>query len=419
MKASERSVVIPVTLGSMFEWFEVFLYIYWAPIMSESFFDLSIPLVELIYAIVILGTGLLARPLGGVLFGYIGDRWGRKISFTISIIAITIPSFAIALMPTFSTWAYFSIGYIGLMRFLQGIPAGGELPGALCLLSEGATPDRRKYLCSYLFVGPQIGQIFSMLLCFLLTIYLTKEQLLDWGWRLSFLIAGCVGIIGFFLRRKLHESNAFERLKTEHKIEHHPLKQSLKNHKRKIAIAFFISIFEVIGFFSIYFYLFENSTEILKIEKNESLYIYAIYLSCLTISMPIFGWFFSRFRYIPLFKISAIGVIVLSPIFYFVLINGGEYLSFLVLTFIIGLLCIQFSLLPSFLSILFPTAVRFTCIGFSFNITDGVIGGAIPFLGDLLTDITGNKLAFIFLLPLSAFIFLLSLVFLKEKEKEN
>lgn len=414
MRSVERSIILPITLGSMFEWFEVFLYNYWAPLMSKSFFDLSIPLAELIYAVLILGTGFIARPIGGLVFGYIGDKWGRKLSFLISIAAITLPSIAIAFTPSFSSWAYGSLVYIGLMRFFQGIPAGGELPGALCFLSEGSNPERKRYLCSYLFVGPQIGQILSMLLCFSLERYLSNEQLVSWGWRLSFGVASVIGIIGFFVRRKLHESKEFEHLKIEHKIEKNPLRKSFKYHKKNMILALVISVFEVIGFFMIYFYLFENSKEILRIPSKFVLLIYSLYLMILTIIMPIIGSIGSKYESRALLKLSAFGVILFSLPFYLSILNGSILLMFLFLTIIILFFCIQFSFLPSFIAGLFPTAVRFTCIGFSFNITDGVIGGFVPNIGDWLTQVTGKPASFILLFPLTAIIFLICLKFIKK-----
>ena len=218
MKKAERKIIFPVTIGSIFEWYEVYLYLFWAPIIAKNFFDISLTLFELIYAFFVFGVGIIARPLGGILFGYIGDRKGRRVAFLISIIAITLPSIGIAIMPNFTSWAFSSLIFIAIMRFFQGIPAGGELPGALCFLAEGATPGRRKYLCSYLFVGPQIGQTIGMLQIFFLQKYLTYQELIDWGWRISFLISGIIGMFSFFLRKRLKikiESLVSKMLKTK------------------------------------------------------------------------------------------------------------------------------------------------------------------------------------------------------------
>jgi MHS family proline/betaine transporter-like MFS transporter len=419
MNKAERKIIFPVTIGSIFEWYEVYVYLFWTPIIAKNFFDVTLTLFELIYAIFVLGVGIIARPLGGILFGYIGDRKGRRVAFLISIIAITLPSICIAIMPNFTSWAFSSLIFIAIMRFFQGIPAGGELPGALCFLAEGAIPGRRKYLCSYLFVGPQIGQTIGMLQIFFLQKYLTYQELIDWGWRISFLISGIIGMFSFFLRKRLKETKAFEHLKTDHRIELHPLKESFKHHTKDIILVLFLSIFEVMGFFILYFYMFQNSKEILGLNPTEDVVVFTILLIGIVIIMPVVGYFGEKFRSVSLFKLSAYSVIALSFPFYFSVKGHFVSLTFVLFIMLILVLSIQFSLLPSFIAELFPTRVRFTCLGFSINISEGVIGGATPFIGVFLTQITSDPVAFIWLLPISGIVFLITLRFIKNKQVLN
>lgn len=411
--------MLPITFGSMVEWFEVYLYSYWAPLMSESFFNLSIPFAELIYACIILGTGLIARPFGGILFGYIGDKLGRRKSFLFSIVGITIPSIFIMFMPTFSSWAYFSLVYIGIARFLQAMPAGGEVPGALCLLYEGAGQGRARYLCSYLFVGPQLGQILSMLLCFFLEAHLSREQLVNWGWRFSFGVSTLIGIASFFLRRRLHESSAFESIKTHQKIEGHPLRESFRYFKKSIWYAFGLSLLEVVGFFMVYFYLFQNSKEILRLDSSKGFVVYFLHLLFLTCIMPIIGSISGKFKTISLLKLSAVGTIIVCVPFYLSIASGSAVWMIFVLSFLVLFLCIQFSILPSFLAGLFPTYVRFTCLGFSFNIANGIIGGMAPYTGDVLMQLTNNPASFALLFPLPAALFLYFLKKVAQAQGQN
>lgn len=419
---AEKALVIPVTFGSQFEWFEFFLFFYWSRIFEIElhFSGVSGSVQELVYAILLLCSGLFARPIGGILFGRLGDRLGRKKAFMRSIIWIILPSVLLTIAPSFPTYAYSSLIYLGVMRLLQGIPAGGELPGALCLLYEGAAPNRKQYISSYLFVGTQLGQILSVILIMILQICLTRTQLLDWGWRLSFGISSVIGIFGWFLRKKLfrtlEEAHDFRKLK-EHEIEQHPLRNSFKNHKKMMCFVLFLSIFEVNGFYLIYYYLFEKP-EILKLTHSHANLIYLLYLIALTVIMPIFGSLGNREKVYSLFKTSAIGVIAVSMPFFFAIENEWpSYLLFLLLTTMMVFFCIQFSLLPSFIASLFPTPVRFTCVGFSFNITDGVIGGVMPFFAGWLTKITGLEGTFISLFPLSALIFLFFLKLIKKEAK--
>jgi len=308
---TEKSLVIPVTFGSQFEWFEFFLFVYWSRIFEAEarFSGLSASVEEFIYAILLLCSGLFARPIGGIIFGRIGDKFGRRNAFMWSIIGITLPSIILTVMPSFPTWAYSSLIYLGVIRLLQGIPAGGELPGALCLLYEGSTNSRKKYICSYLFVGTQLGQILSVLLILLLQALLTHEQLLSFGWRLSFGISSVLGIVGSFLRKKmfvpLRETKEFEDLKTEYKVEQHPLRKSFENYKKMIFLVLFLSIFEVSGFYLIYYYLFEKP-ELLKLNQFNDNLIYLLYLGILTIIMPILGSIRHNLKTETLFKISAL-----------------------------------------------------------------------------------------------------------------
>jgi MFS transporter, MHS family, proline/betaine transporter len=420
---AEKALVIPVTVGSQFEWFEFFLFFYWSRIFEVElhFSGVSGSVEELIYAALLLCSGLFARPIGGILFGRMGDRLGRKKAFMRSMLWIILPSVFLTIAPSFPTYAYSSLIYLGIMRLLQGIPAGGELPGALCLLYEGASPNRKQYIASYLFVGTQLGQIFSVILIMILQICLTHEQLIAWGWRLSFGISSAIGILGWFLRKKLfhslEETNDFQKLERKHEIEHHPLRNSFKNHKKMMGFVLFLSLFEVSGFYLIYYYLFEKP-EILKLNPHYANWVYLLYLIVLTVIMPILGSVGSREKIYSLFKISAMGVIIASiPFFLAIERMWPSYLLFLLLTIMIGFFCIQFSLLPSFIAGLFPTQVRFTCIGFSFNITDGVIGGVMPFFAGWLTKASGLEGAFVSLFPLSAFIFLLFLKLIKKEAK--
>jgi len=416
MNANERKIIFPITIGGILEWYEVYQFIYWAPIISKSYFDLSLSLTELSHAFLILFIGFLSRPIGGLIFGYFGDKLGRKKSFMLTILLVAFPSFLITLMPDISSWAFFSMIYLAIMRFFQGIPAGGELPGALCYLYESAKPSRRKYLCSYLFVGPQIGQLISMVQILLFEELLTHEQLVTWGWRLSFFIGGMIGVSGFFIRKKLEESSSFEHLKEVHHVLKNPIKKSFLYHKKDIIQGILISVFEVVGFFLLAFFLVENSQEILNLNIKETLTLYFLVLLFITFMMPTLGYLGERLNTNYILSLSAFLTIILSLPLYLSISIENALLSSIFVVLLATVLIIQFSFLPSILAELYPTSVRYTCLGFSFNIADSVIGGLSPLVATLITYKTGNSAAFTVMLPISALIFLLTLPFIKRKK---
>jgi MHS family proline/betaine transporter-like MFS transporter len=420
MKASiskkEKDTIWFVTLGGVFEWYELFLYLYWIPILSAEFLDLAMPYAEAIHLVFIVVAGIIARPLGGVIFGYLGDTLGRKFTFIISIFSLIVPSCLIFLMD-FKGWSYVALLVTGIIRFLQGIPAGGELPGALCLLYESAQKHNRKFICSFFFVGPQIGQVLSMLQSYLMQKFLTYQELVSWGWKVSFGIAIFLGFVSGMFRLFLKESTEYSHLKKDQKIEHHPFRESRQHHLKDILYAFLLSIFEVTSFFILYFYFFQHTKELFRLSSNLSIVVYLLFLTILTVSMPILGRLAQRRKYSHLFNTSVFGVIITSFILFYSIINWSATFSFIILIPLLLFMLIQYSFLPSFLAEMFPVEVRFTCLGLSFNVADGVIGGFLPLLASQLVNSSGNLSSFLLLLPITAILFIIVFNIYKKSKK--
>lgn len=259
----------------------------------------------------------------------------------------------------------------------------------------------------FAFLGPSINPKFDFWVC--------SMSVISWGWKISFAISSILGLIGTFLSWKLHETRTFLNLKKPaHEVEHQHVIESRKKHWKSILLVIFLSIFEVSGFYLIYYYFFENE-KILKMDSTCRVLIYLLYLFALTIMMPIFGGLKIKYKIESLFKLSAIGVSIISIPLYFAIENELSLIYLLsLLTIAILLFCIQFSFLPSYIASLFPDKVRFTCIAFSFNITDGAFGGIISFFAIWLTKFFNAEGAFIIIFPLSALIFLVSLKLIKK-----
>ena len=140
----ERTMLLSVTIGSLLEWYEIYLYIYWAPMLAELFFPGHSQSKALIYTLCIFAVGFLGRPIGGLLFGRIGDLKGRKTSLIWSILLVVFPTFAMGILPDHDIIGLSAPVLFAILRFAQSIPAGGELPGAFCFLYESAHPSRRR-----------------------------------------------------------------------------------------------------------------------------------------------------------------------------------------------------------------------------------------------------------------------------------
>jgi MHS family proline/betaine transporter-like MFS transporter len=189
---------LAVTIGNLLEWYEIYLYVYWAPIIAKLFFIFESANTNLIFTYLIFALGFLARPLGGLFFGRLGDRIGRKKAMVLSIMMMIFPTFVTGLLPTCSQVGCFAPFILAIMRILQAFPAGGELPGAFCYLYESSQPENRRYLSSFRGYGYQIGILISTIECFLLEKYLSPEDLMTWGGEPLLSSAGYLVSLAYF-----------------------------------------------------------------------------------------------------------------------------------------------------------------------------------------------------------------------------
>ncbi len=412
-KKEKRSVILAVTIGNFLEWYEIYLYVYWAPIIAKLFFDnTQSELVNLTNAFLLFALGFLARPLGGLFFGRLGDRIGRKKALVLSIMMMIFPTFITGFLPTYAQIGAFAPIILGIMRVLQSFPAGGELPGASCYLYESSRLPNRRYMCSYASLGYQLGILVCTIECYFLEKYLSPEALISWGWRLSFIVGGLLGFFGLYLRHKLHETPLFKEMVTHEKVVKEPVLQVLSKYKKGIFIGILFCALNSSAFylltvnFPIYF------GKILGINYADNLLITMLLLVFITVPLPFFGMAGDKFNNKTILVGCTIGVILLLYPLYQAINDASIFFIALYMAIFSLLITCLSALIPFVLPSLFPTHVRFTCVGVSFNVTDAAIGGFTPALTLYLLRWTGSEGSFSwYLLPfalLSAIGFLLA-----------
>lgn len=417
-KNSQRTVIFIVTLGSILEWYEMFLYIYWTPVIANLFFP-NLGDKGIIYALVPFALGLLGRVAGGLFFGHYGDENGRRFAFMMSIFGIGIPGLITTFLPTYQVLGVASPVLLTLARFLQGIPAGGELPGAMCYLSETASKARKRYVCSYSFLGAQIGGILGMIEAILLKTFLSVESLYTWGWRFSFAHGAILGLFGVFLRRRLSETPIFHKLETRHAVRRKTIFEDISNNKRKLVVSFLITIFEVTGYFMIAVFPITYFENIFGTSMVKNLIIVASLLTLSAIGIPFYGKLGDKYSNKHLFGISVIGVVALLYPLYIAINSASLFYTLVCQVALIGFFNIQLSLIPAFLTEIFPARVRFTCLGLSFNLCDSLIGGGIVPVAIYLMYTTGNAgLIYVGILTVAAISFLPAFFIKESKELE-
>lgn len=413
-KRKQIKAVIAVTIGNFLEWYEIFLFVYWAPIISKLFFAPSTNFTGLIYTFFIFALGFLARPFGGIFFGRLGDSIGRKKSLILSILAMTIPTFLTGLLPTYDQIGYFAPILLALMRILQAFPAGGELPGAACYLYESAPWQARRLLCSWTSWGYQLGIVASTLECYSLEKILPMEDLMTWGWRLSFFVGGLIGLLGLCLRTQLHETELYREMATHEKIVKEPLSQVLHKYGKRIMKGFSYCALNCSSFYfiTVSFPIYIES--VLGTYREVNLISTVALILIMTFSLPFFGMLGDRYNNKKILISATIGVIL--TIYPLCLAIEAQSIIWMIITmvfFSLFVACLS-ALLPYILVDLFPTHERFTCSALSFNLSDAIIGGFTPVVAFLLLERIQNLSCVVWILLCTAILSLSSFFFVKD-----
>ena len=239
-KTDDRSrlrVILAASIGSALEWYDFFLYgTAAALVFGELFFPKSDPVVGTLLAFLTFGVGFVVRPLGGILFGIMGDRFGRKPVLVATLLMIGVGTTLIGLLPTYAQIGYWAPALLVAMRVVQGLGAGAEYGGAVIFLVENAPPKHRGFWGSFAPLGVSVGNLLAAG-AFALVTLLPREDLMSWGWRLPFLASFLLIMVGIYVRLKITETPVFtEAVVARGKIERNPAMEALKRHPRNFFV---------------------------------------------------------------------------------------------------------------------------------------------------------------------------------------
>jgi hypothetical protein len=226
MTADERRVIFASSLGTVFEWYDFYLYATLAPFFAALFFPPGNDTAALLSAFATYAAGFLVRPFGALIFGRIGDLVGRKYTFLVTIVVMGGATFAVGLLPTFATIGWLAPILLVTLRLLQGLALGGEYGGAATYVAEHSRPDERGYTTSFIQTTATLGFFLALLVIGLCRVTIDAQTFTGWGWRLPFLVSLVLLIFSVYIRLKLNESPVFQRMKREGKGSKAPLTES-------------------------------------------------------------------------------------------------------------------------------------------------------------------------------------------------
>src|SRR5216684_5868691 len=226
MTKDERFVVFASSLGTVFEWYDFYLYAVLAPFFAALFFPPGNQTAALLSAFAAYAAGFLVRPFGALLFGRIGDLVGRKYTFLVTIIFMGASTFLVGLLPTFSAVGWLAPILMVTLRLVQGLALGGEYGGAATYVAEHAPNDRRGYDTSWIQTTATLGLFLALLVILGIRSWLGEASFGDWGWRIPFLLSGILFMISIWIRLTLNESPVFQKMKDEGKTSRRPLAEA-------------------------------------------------------------------------------------------------------------------------------------------------------------------------------------------------
>lgn len=381
------------SIGNGLEWYDFALFGYFAPVFGSLFFPAESRLASLLQVFGTFALGFVMRPIGGILFGHIGDRFGRKTALRYSTLLMAGPTTLIGLLPTYEQIGLWATILLTLCRVLQGLSVGGEMIGSISFLAEEAPPGRRGFFSSWAGVTGSSGSLVGSGVAALMHGLLTPEDLLSWGWRVPFLFGIVVGLFGFWLRSGIEESAAFTKAQEADVLAQTPLIETLRHDRRAIVATFFLAIPFTVGFYLPFVWLSTWLTQVRTPPMAHALAANTIALATSIVLIPLAGILSDRIGRKAVYLIGAAGTMIVTyPIFLFM--ERGSFADVLIGQIAFAL-CMGFSggSLPAFLVELFPTRTRFSGIAIGYNVNVALLGGTTPLAATALIALTHDSLS--------------------------
>ncbi|MDF2895436.1 MAG: transporter [Rhodococcus erythropolis] len=396
--ASVKRAVKATMLGNAMEWFDFGVYAYLATTIGKVFFPDASGSAQLLSTFAIFAAAFIVRPLGGLFFGPLGDRIGRKKVLATTIILMAGSTFAIGLIPSYESIGIAAPILLVLLRLLQGFSTGGEYGGASTFVAEYAPDKRRGFFASFLEFGTLAGYVAAAGIVTIIQTVVSAEDLLQWGWRIPFLIAGPLGLIGLYLRLRLEETPAFQMMEQaeERSLADEStgkkLRETLVDNWRPLVLCIVLVATYNIAHYGLLSYMPTYLTNTLGYDESHGLVLMIIVMIVMMMGISYVGKFSDRVGRKPLLLSGFIGFFVLSLPAY-LLIGVGNYVTvFLGLAILGGLLLLFVGVFPSVLPALFPTGIRYGGLAIGYNLAVSIFGGTTPLVLTALENATGSNL---------------------------
>ncbi|MEV0367901.1 MFS transporter [Nocardia fusca] len=404
-----RRAVIASCAGSFVEYYDFAVYAALTPAIASTFFSATDRVSGLLSTLGIFALAFVARPLGGLIWGRFGDKIGRQTTLVSVIVLMSVSTAAIGLLPGYETIGVLAPLLLVILRVLQGISAGGELPGATIFVAESAPNHRRGYLVSWIGVSITCATLAGLLTAALLAALLSTESLNSWGWRIPFLLALPLGLVGLYIRVKLDESPAFELARKAEATFRSPLPEVLGKASmyRRMAVTGLLGAGAFLGYYIMMIYMPTLLTSELGFDSGDGLLAICAGGTAIVVLGPPMGILSDRYGRRRVLVAAAVGLIVFTyPSF--LLLDTGNFLAAVAALVLLAIpVSAGQAVYVTAALERFPTSIRYTAFGISYNVF-GLIGGTAAYVSTFLVAQTGTTYAPAFYLMAVAVVVLLT-----------
>lgn len=388
-----HKVIAASAIGNFVEWFDFAVYGFLAVTIAALFFPQGDPTLALLQTFAVFAVSFALRPLGGIVFGILGDRIGRKRVLSVTVLLMAGATTLIGILPTYASIGLLAPVLLALARCLQGFSAGGEYAGACAFVMEHAPTEQKARYGSFVPVSTFLAFAAAAGLVFGLGLLLDDAQMQAWGWRLPFLIAAPLGLVGLYMRLRLDESPAFQALAAEAHPAHSPLRETLRNHGATIVcLSAFISA-TALSFYMFTTYLATYMQVVGGATRPTALLASLAALVFAALLCPFIGRYSDRVgRRRTILTAGASLIVAVYPAF--TLAASGSLLASALGAMLLAVGAVTCGVVTAvLLSEQFPTRVRYTASAFTYNLAYTVFGGTAPLVATWLIELTGDRMS--------------------------
>jgi len=416
---SKTRVLFASLVGTTIEFFDFYIYATAAVlIFPHLFFPASSGSAAVLQSLATFAIAFIARPIGAALFGHLGDRIGRKATLVAALLTMGVSTVCIGLLPTYAQIGIFAPLLLAVCRLGQGLGLGGEWSGAVLLATENAPEGKRAWYGMFPQLGAPIGFILATGSFLLLGAIIPEQAFMQWGWRIPFIASAVLVIVGLYIRLKLHETPAFQKVLDKQKEVNIPFKEVLTKHTGKLILGTIAAICTFVVFYLTTVFALNWGTTKLGYARGEFLELQLFATLCFAAFIPLSAIFAEKFGR----KTTSIGVCVAAAIFglFFssMLESGNTLIVFLFLCTGLAIMGLTYGPIGTVLSELFPTSVRYTGSALTFNLA-GIFGASFaPLIATKLAE-TYGLYAVGYYLTAASLLSLIAFLFIRETKNDD